>query len=386
MTVVSKSEVKFLAAVDSECCVTIYMPLHTTYPETKADPITFRNLLDTCREELTQKIGQEQAQAFTKPLQMLLQNEAFWHSSADQGLCVMCAEGEVRIYRLPYAVPESYEISSHFYLTPLLHALQQNGEFYVLSLSPDCVQLFRGNNTELIPVELPDDVPQSLEAQEVSVHTEFQPSKHLHTTTYLRSSERSIGATHGHVDQRNDRHELFVQFMHRIAHHLEPFLAEDPLPLYLAAAEKNQAAFRKILRFPILEPDGIVESPDGLNHTDILSRALPLFRNRLQAERDSLRKFYEENRHSLMTSDDASLIAEAAGQGRVEVLFTKMNERRWGQRDQSTGRYIEQWEKRQDSIDLINEAVRQTLLHGGKVLVDSGDELEGDDVTANLRW
>ncbi len=246
----------------------------------------------------------------------------------------MRSNDEFFLYRLPYSVPETYEVSSHFYLTPLTHSLLEEADYYVLSLSPECVQLFRGNNVSLSPIDLPPGVPQSLSDEESYVQSEFQASQQVHTTSQLTPSSISVGVGHGHVDQRNDRQDEFVQFLHRINHHLEPILTETPLPLFIAATTKHQSEFREISRFPLLQSVGIDGNPDGLQGQELLAVALPLYRMRQREERISFWQFYRDHQHTPRVSDDPSEIVDAAQQGRVQTLATSIFEQRWGKLDQ----------------------------------------------------
>lgn len=388
MEIIRRAELEELAGVQNGPCVTAYLPVHSAYPETKGDSILFRNLIDRAEQQLVdQQTRSPDVREFLKPVRELQESDEFWRSSGASGLAVFLARNFFRHHRLPYTVPESVDVAASFYLTPLAHSLVEDVRFHLLALSPNRLQLFRGDSRGMTPVEMPDNVPRSQGDAAAGVETEYETSVQYHTSSGFGKTGSLKGTAHGHGDPRDDRHEVFIDFLHTVARELDPLLKKENLPLFLAAVEEDHPVFHNVCHYPLLQQDGVIGSPTELSEQEIFARVLPLARSWAQRNLNEHRRLYDRQRDTEQASDDLATIVAGAAQGRVNALFAGLRERRWGVFDSNTGRAAEHFEQQSGDVDLIDLAVRLSLTHGSEVfVVPQGEVPDGKPAIATLRW
>ena len=84
--------------------VSIDMPARRRHPETREDPIRFKNLLRLAEDRLRGTGRVSDARGILEPGHALLGDSGFWQHQSD-GLAVFAAPGEFRHYRLPWCFP-----------------------------------------------------------------------------------------------------------------------------------------------------------------------------------------------------------------------------------------------------------------------------------------
>lgn len=388
MEIVRRAELEELAAIGDGPCVTAYLPVHPTYPETKGDPVLLRNLLDEAEQQLlARKMRGPEVREFLQPARDLQENETFWHSSGAAGLGVFLSRDFFRHYRLPFSVPETVDVAAGFYLTPLAHSMVEDVRFHLLAVSPNRVQLYRGDALGMTPVELPESVPRSEKDVEKDVETEYEISVQHHTSAGFGKAGSLKGTAHGHGDPRDDRHEVFEDFLHTVARGLDPLLKQQNLPLFLAAVEEHHPVFHNVCRYPLLQQEGVIGSPTELSEQEMFAAVLPLAQTWSQQNLHEHRRLYDHQRDTDRASDDVAGIVAAAAQGRVNALFIALGERRWGTFDSETQRAAEHFAEQPGDVDLLNLAVTLSLTHGSEVFVVPPAEVpDQKPAAATFRW
>jgi hypothetical protein len=94
---------------------------------------------------------------------------------------------------------------------------------------------------------------------------------------------------------------------------------------------------------------------------------------------DRPRREAMERLQALLGTDKASAdvaeVTEAAMTGKIESLFVDVHQEQWGTLDASLGKVTTCERTCDGSEDLINVAVSESLLHGGKVFAAEPHEL-----------
>jgi hypothetical protein len=79
MDLLSKSNLERLAEVPGGPCVSIFMPAHRAWPETRQDPIRLKNLLVEARERLLERgLPSTETDGILQPAEDLLSDGLFW--------------------------------------------------------------------------------------------------------------------------------------------------------------------------------------------------------------------------------------------------------------------------------------------------------------------
>jgi len=84
MNLLSKEELRSLMEKPGGWCVSIFMPTHRVSPDTKQDPIRFKNLLREAEARLkTAGPRSPDAKKLLKPAQPLVPDTLFWQHQSD---------------------------------------------------------------------------------------------------------------------------------------------------------------------------------------------------------------------------------------------------------------------------------------------------------------
>lgn len=128
MDLLTRDTLRGLMSVPAEPCISIYQPTHRHYPDNRQDPIRFKNLVRAVEESLAQRYtGMDDLLA---PLRALLDDGTFWNHTLD-GLAVLVAPGQHRVFRVQRAVPELALVAESFHLKPLLRVVQSADRYHV---------------------------------------------------------------------------------------------------------------------------------------------------------------------------------------------------------------------------------------------------------------
>ena len=161
MNVLTRNNLKLLMEIHQGPCVSIFMPMHRSGPETQQDPIRFKNLLREAEERLiTQGLPAPEAKELLESAQKLLQGDLF-HQHQSDGLAMFLSPEVFRCYLLPFVFKELVIVTDRFHIRPLLPLLSGDGRYYILALSQNKVRLLQGTHYSVNEVALAD-VPKNL--------------------------------------------------------------------------------------------------------------------------------------------------------------------------------------------------------------------------------
>lgn len=378
---IRRKDIELLTESRESPCVSLFLPTHDLGTGTEQDPIRLKNLLEEADARLLGGgLREPEARTLLAPAADLLHDPSFWEHRS-KGLALFLAPGWWRTYRLPLVLPQRAVVSSRFHVSPLLPLLAGDGHFYVLALSQNDIRLLAGTRHELHPVEL-EDVPRRL--SEALRYDDPQKERNFHA---VGRQGVATAIFHGHGIGGEVDKERISRYLRLVDSGLADVLRDQRAPLVLAGTDYERAIYRAITAYPLVIEEGISGNPDHLRADELHERAWhlvePVFR---RAQQEAVARYRELVGTGRTTSDLADGVA-AAGQGRVEVLFVRMNEQRWGTFDPATGRIATNEESRPTDEDLLDLAAVRTLLSGGTVYAVPSDAVSGGtSLAAILRF
>ena len=102
MNVLTRDNLKLLMEGHRGPCVSIYMPMHRSGPETQQDLIRFKNLIREAEERLmTRGITAPEAGELLESARKLLQGDLF-HQHQSDGFAMFLSPVVFRFYLLPF--------------------------------------------------------------------------------------------------------------------------------------------------------------------------------------------------------------------------------------------------------------------------------------------
>jgi hypothetical protein len=387
----SAEDMQMLLAHHEAPCVSIYMASQPKGADVRAVVFALGQLLDQAETQLVERGARlPDAQALLRPTRQLLAGlrTPFWQHQAE-GLALFLAPDVELHYRLPLHFTPQMVIGKHFYIRPLLPLLSGDGRFFVLALSEKCVRLFQGTRSTMQEIPL-QQAPRSL--AESLRYDEFETQIQQHSTASSGlSGGRRAAMFHGHgsAGDAAATKAYLMRFLHEVDTEVVSLLDEETAPLVLAGVKSIQGGYREISRYQHVAEQGIAGNPDKLEMRNLHQRGWPIVAPRFQKARtvaiEKFRRLYGQA-DPLAISGLEGVLASAHAQ-QVESLFVAGETQRWGTFDPATSHVQLHDESQPDEEELVDLAVRYTLLNGGMAYTLDEEEMPAAlPVAALLRY
>lgn len=260
-----------------------------------------------------------------------------------------------------------------FDLTAILDVLDLQ-RFFLLIASQGRVILLSVEGTSAKEIS-GDRLPTSFSA--VARHTsEKQEGYHAQAAAAAAVEIHAAG-----LAPREEADKQLDKFVDAVARELDDALANETQPLVLAADDDLLGRLRKAVRYRYLAQEGIHRHPESLSRQALLARAAAIVRRERGAsdEKSSGNGRLEKASRDLV-SEDLAEIVPAARQGRVAYLALHRSERVLASDSETGGALL----FASANTDLVNDALRQTLLHGGDVALEAQGNGNGDAAASAL--
>jgi hypothetical protein len=391
---IDKDSIRALLRSEHSPAVSVYLPTHVAGREIRQDPIRFRTLLDAAAERLLRTgMRKPEIEEVLEPGYQLVRDETFWRHQ-DRGLAVFLAPGFSLHVKAPIELPEEVVTARHFHVKHLLPLVQEDGRFWLVTVSAGRARLFEGTRYTLQEkdVQLPRGIA------EIAAETDYQegiqrsPVSRPRTAGTTGPGPRGAGhpgdAPEGHAfeDQQALRKAEFIEYMHRVVARIEDPIKAAKAPLVVIAEPEARGHFKAFTeRLAIIELD-IDLNPDAVDEAELQRLAWEKVRPHYASGRQAaLDHFY-----SLMGSGSpkAALkpdeIVKGARWGRVDTLFVADGAHLWGKFDEAQDQVVAHGSAADDDEDLLDFAASQTLLQGGRVELLPRDQLPRNGLIAAI--
>lgn len=365
----TEQSLRQLAGFHGGPCVSMYVPARRMGANSAIDAARLKKLMRAVEAKVTDGVFSTDGAALLNPLNELLADRAVWNES-EKGLAIFLAPGMFRTYRVPVNLPETVTVSDRFDMLPLLSLGVDDGVFFLLSLSQNHVQLFRGTQQEFKAIQLDKELA-SLEEFTRSLIFEKHPQMHSGAKAMRGVRSKQNAVFHGGDSVSNRKKRELNEFFRAVDHEVSQIIGTSDVPLLLAGVSYVRAIYRNASHFPHIldaEIEGNIDnlSMDELHETG-WALAEPYIRRRRE---DDLGKFRTLAGTGL-ASDQMNEINRAAAEGRVEALFV------------ASSTLPDQKENDVRKMELIG----QVLSTGGRVYSVANEELPAQtDVAAVMRY
>jgi Bacterial archaeo-eukaryotic release factor family 7 len=363
MHLLSKEELKTLIEKPGGLSVSLYMPTHRIFPETKQDPIRLKNLLREAEERLkTAGLRPPEIKKLLKPAKALIKDGLFWQYQAD-GLAVFISSQGFFHYHLPLKFDELLVVTDRFHIKPLLPLFSNDGRYYILAISQNEVRLFQCTRHITNQIDLkgvPNSLSEALKYDDPEKQLQFQ------TRTPSGTGQRAA-IFHGQGVGTDDAKNNIQRYFQQIDVGLRSILREERAPLVFAGVDYLLPIFREANSYPYLMEKGITGNPEGFKGEELHGQGWrivePYF---LNAQEEATAK-YKQLAGSEWTSSSLKEIALAAYHGRIDILFVAVGFQQWGVFDPDKLAVHLHQEAEPGDEDLLDFAAIHTLLNGGTV-------------------
>jgi len=384
MDIPTTTQLKELSQRHDPTNLTLMLPTHRMARETSQDPIRLKNLLRDAEERLKNRgVKAAEIQRRLAPTKELLDDELFWQHQSD-GLALLIGPEETKRFRLPVHLPERVAIDVRFHLAPLLSAVTDNEAFFLLALSPNRVQLFRGDRDSFQAVEVPD-LPADFEEYGRVIDDDRGLSFHTEAPPHGPAGNRDV-QVHGHPSggDAEEEKQRMLEFCRMVAARLHPVLNQQTMPLILACDKRVVPMYRQVNEYARLQNEAIAGNPDDATDAKLHSRAWELIRQQLPKTEQQDRSRLEAALAGQLGSDKLSELVPAAIDGRIETLWVAADRQQWGRFNPENREVTLSDTPHNDDQELINAVALDTFSQGGRVYVRLQEALPTQSVAAAI--
>ncbi|MEU9042929.1 MULTISPECIES: chemotaxis protein [unclassified Kitasatospora] len=344
--------------------VSILMPTHRREPDKTQDPVRLRNLLAEAKEKVQADPAVSRAERIDvlEQLDRALSEVDLVH--AEDGLAILAAPGEHRIWSLGRTAPARVVLSDTFLTRNLVAAHAAERPHWVVAIAADRVALW-GGTQERVAEETGNGFPL------VRVHDNPDPER-----------QEQIGDT-----PSTFRDEETKTFLRQADVGIGKLLAAYARPLYVVGEAAALALLDTV--GPIAQQATAQIPHGGLAQADAetVRRVVePAVRARAEREVADALALLDKARGRQGFAAGLDEVWRAAGEGRIDLLVVEENYRATVRDD---GEHLVPAEAGQAGVreDIVDEVIERGLDTGARVsFVPDGTLADSDRIAAALRY
>ncbi|MFP4260762.1 MAG: hypothetical protein ACLFS1_06740 [Opitutales bacterium] len=313
-------EIEAIARQRGGLCVSMYLPVRKSAPESEQNPLRLRELLETAHQKLeAYGMSPENARDVLQPVASLVDSPEELLISGE-ALAFLIDKESARRIELPYSTAPGCRVSNQFAIKPLLPLLQWNPGYTAVCINRGEIRVFRGNRVAIEAVEVPD-MPKKLE----DITGIDDPEKSLqHHTAKTVSAEGAPGSApvpqmHGHGLPSDMEDMQFDRFFRSVSKALHSYLSGREDSLILFGVEENVGLFQSMNEWKERTVLSKKEDPHQWDAPRIKEEALKLLKPLADAKMESYLDRLNEARNKGNGLFKLGQCALAAATGRIEL-------------------------------------------------------------------
>lgn len=383
MTLISKQKIEDLYHINSEYCVSIFVPTHRAGEKVlqQEDALALKNELKKVKQKLSNKGMQEKAiNKLLRPAQELVDNSPFWREQSD-GLAIFITEDFFEKHTLPVYFEAFNYVSTSFYLKPLMPLFVDDGDFYLMTLDLGNVNLYDCTAYSYTEILIQDLIP---EQKQDRVGYDYE-EKNLQFRTQQAGSGQAV--FHGHEAATGKRKNEIKKYFRAINDGLLNIFKGEKKPLLIASQDYLYGIYNTVNSYPYLVDTNIKVNLDAANlyeiHEVAWDKMAPIFD---QKRKTKIERFNTEQGTGT-TAVGINKVLKAAIHGKIDTLFCENKADVFGKYKNENERIAvtesEKSEEDENTISLMNLAAIKTLLKGGDVFLLEKENMPDSNAKVN---
>jgi hypothetical protein len=361
-----------LAREEAEPSVTLMVDLEPRNPDRRSVKLRIQHLCEEADRRLAALgVTEEKRRELLAPIRARCDQDSQVPRDSES-LVVLLSPSVQELYPLDKPLGDRVEVGDHFVLSPLTLQMHEPELWYILTVSDDGARLLEVELGEIKEVKLP--LERKDRSQANAERVEPEPGGSLHSNRFGSRTVSGRPTAHpqgyGHEDVDVNEREMWFRFVDQ---GLRSVLGNSEAPVVLVADVMHHDLFRKVCSHRFLLPEGLQRHPVSMSDADLVEQARPFVYLGPDTTLLSDRYFA-----ALAEGKATHSLPDALSAARNQQVDTLIWVPGVPQRDD------------EQQIDLIDEIVRLTAIHGGAVQAVHAHELPdpGDGVLLNaiLRW
>jgi len=368
---ISEKKFKQLAEVESEHCVSMYIP---TYKGGKEQNLHLsQGYLNSCikqaeNELLEYQISNLDIKTYLKPISDLLSNVEFWRTPSEGSVLFLNNKG-LETYKIPIPVKSQTYVANHFYVKPLVSLFTDDHKFFLLELSQDYVKLYEASRYYCKEMFIDELAPEKLQD---TVGYDYRP-KMLQFRTG-QATPAGVGSFHGHGEGKDEDKLEIEKYFRAINNGILKLLHKKKEPLVVSCVDYLFPIYKEVNKYPFLLKENISGDPEFEDKKQLHSKSWNLI-HKYFTEKDKDVDLYNELYNTQKTSYELEVIIPAAIRGKVDTLFIQNGEDIFGTYNKENDKVTKAQTKKLSNTSLQNLATVETIRQGGKVYLLDAEEM-----------
>ena len=359
MYLFSEHDFKNLHKHRADPSVSIFVPMEVAGNYEK-NRIGYKNAVKNVEHRLS-KMGtdKEISDKILEQLHSLQDNKEFWENQS-QGLAVFATDSFMKYYELPIRFEAFEYISDHFYLRSLTPMLSGNGEFFILNLTKDNVELYEATKYSIAEIDTKD-----LDAESIVFEEQLKDTSSL--------QHHSAGRTmyHGHGAPDDQERQDIERYYRKLSDELDTILKHSKAPMVVACVDYLFPMFKEKNNYEYLSDEHL---SGNYEHTDLFElheEAWNKVKGHYESSYEKAKEEIGELRSKELVTEDLKNIFFNAKDGNLDRLYIKNGQEQWGSYDEESGEITLKDDFEEGDSDLLNLAAIATVENSGNVqLID----------------
>ena len=303
-----------------------------------------------------------------EPAEKLLDDMDFWFHLLDT-LVVFISPEEFNYYLIPHKHNRMIEVSSEFYLLPLIGTLGIDDHYLLLKLSKKAVRLYNVSQSGVNEIDTMGLIPENF--REIAGSDVEQKTLQFHSANPVTGAS----AYHGHGAGKDDERAELIEFFRAIDRGINSLIPDQHAPLLIACVDGHFGEYAAINKYDSLFARPIAGNPDDVVTAALAARGWTLLEERAASLVSAKTNAYRELNIRELTSSMPTEIIPACYNGKVETMFVSEGARMFGRYDAKLNSVELHEEKSGGDTDLLNRAAIEVMRHRGQVLVMAQPDL-----------
>jgi len=381
----TRDEFTELSKVHGNNCVSIFIPTERAGGPVDAGEgqIRLKNSIKEVRQVLEEKdLNTKEIREILEPVEALLEEDQFWRNQSD-GLAIYANGKEMKYFTLPVHFRQQTYVGDHYYMLPVIPYFNDDGRYFMLSLSAQHVGLSECTRHTITEIEVDDLAPGRLED---AVGYDYE-EKSLQNRTGQGGDKGAM--FHGQGSGKDDKKVEIEKFFREVDAGIMKVLHDQKAPLVLACVDEYFPVYMKVTSYPHLFDAHVSGNPDESDPLLLHEESWDILEEHFREERRKKAEQVQNESAGKKASTDVREIIPAAVDGRVDTLFIEEGKDLFGIYDMER-RKIELAEpgERVYHASLYNMAAVNTLLNSGQVFLSEEEEMpmKETELDALLRY
>ncbi|MFN3918214.1 MAG: hypothetical protein ACK4K0_10775 [Flavobacteriales bacterium] len=323
--------------IKSNPCVSIILNTHRTHPDNKKDGITLKNLVTEAENRLLDEFDKRSIVPILEKIHDLASR--IDHYINLDSMAIFVNESMAEVVRMPISVENRVIIDTTFATRDLVRAMHQSEHYYVLCVSHSKARLIEAYNDKV-----------------VREYTGVFPMENSHYTT--NKEEKTTEKTD----------HLVREFFNIVDKQLQLIYKANPLPVVLAAEERNQSHYREVADKKKMYIASIHKTRDNDKAHEIVTDAWVEVSRVLAENQASAVNDLEQAQQQNKAISDVTEIYRFAKEGRADTLFVEKDFFQPALVNGENVQLVDNAKVPGVVDDIIDETIEFVLANGGNVV------------------